>query len=139
MEILLLSYLGECEIKYSTEDRNNTSHQKPSDIKKAPIRSEPLEFMVPRGGIEPSTRGFSVLCSDDSVSTGPSEVTVFVWAIRSVMDWRDKDYQSLILKKAPLLIHKAYYFRTTDHHECPVQRSLNSYSYGWFGSKTDSQ
>ncbi|MDD1635850.1 MAG: hypothetical protein LUQ06_06095, partial [Methylococcaceae bacterium] len=23
----------------------------------------PLEFMVPRGGIEPSTRGFSVLCS----------------------------------------------------------------------------
>ena len=48
------------------------------------------------------TRGFSVLCSDDSVSTGPSEVTVFVWAIRSVMDWRDKDYKSPAPKKAPV-------------------------------------
>ena len=36
-----------------------------AEIKKAPIKSEPLEFMVPRGGIEPSTRGFSVLCSTD--------------------------------------------------------------------------
>ena len=45
------------------------------------------------------------------------------------MDWRDKDYQSPAQKKAPTLIDKAYYFRTTDRHECPVQRSLNSYSY----------
>ena len=49
------------------------------------------------------TRGFSVLCSHDIVNTGPSEVTVFVWVLGSVMDWRDKDYQSLAPKKAPVL------------------------------------
>ena len=45
----------------------------------------------------------------------------------------------LCSKKAPVLIHKAYYFRTATRHEYPVKGSLNSYSYGWFGSKTDSQ
>ena len=47
------------------------------------------------------------------------------------MDWRDKDYKSL----APKLIYRAYYFRTAIRHECPVQRSLNSYSYDRFGSR----
>ncbi len=58
----------------------------------------------------------------------------FVCTIKSVMDWRDKDYQTSAPKKAPVLIHKAYYFRTATRHECPVQRSLNSYSYDRFGS-----
>ena len=62
---------------------------------------------------------------------------VFVWTIGSAMDWRDKDYQALTLKKGPTLIYKAYYFRTAIRHECPVQRSLNSYSYGRFGSGGD--
>ena len=37
-------------------------------------------------------------------------------------------------KKVPTLIDKVYCFRIAIRHECPVQRSLNSYSYGWFGS-----
>ena len=48
------------------------------------------------------TRGFSVLCSNDSVKTGPSKVAVFVWTIRSAMDWRGKDYKSPAPKKAPV-------------------------------------
>ncbi len=81
-----------------------------------------------------TTRGFSALCSDDLASTVLREVTVFVWTINSGLDSRDEDYQSLALKKTPALIDMAYNFRTAIRHECPVQRSLNSYSYGWFGS-----
>jgi hypothetical protein len=54
-----------------------------------------------------------------------------------MMDWCDKDNQSLAPKKVTTLIDKAYYYRTTDRHEFPVQRSLNSYSYDWFGSSPD--
>ena len=114
--------------KISMSDRNNRIHTKPSDINKAPIRSEPSKFSLIAVITEFSTRGFSVLCSNDSVNTGPSEVTVFVWTIRSAMDWRDKDYQSLAPKKTPTLINKVYYFRTAIRHECPVSGSINPYS-----------
>ena len=49
-----------------------------------------------------STRGSSVLCSDDLASTVLREATVFVWTIKSVMNGRAKDYQSLALKKTPV-------------------------------------
>ena len=94
------------KIYVSQKDRNNTFHTKPSDIKKAPIRSEPSKFSLIAVIIDFPTRGFSVLCSNDSVKTGPSKVTVFVWTIRSAMDWRDEDYQSLVLKKVPTLMIK---------------------------------
>ena len=32
-----------------------------------------------------------------------------MWVLGSVMDWRDKDYQSLAPKKAPVLISSASY------------------------------
>ena len=35
------------------------------DIQKRPRVAEPFLYMVPRGGIEPPTRGFSILCSTD--------------------------------------------------------------------------
>ena len=58
-----------------------------TEIKKPPIRSELLKFMVPRGGIEPSTRGFSVLCSTD-------------WAIWASRSWKcEKRDFSLITYK----------------------------------------
>ena len=78
--------------KISMSDRNNTFHTKPSYIKKDPIISEPFRMHVDRAITEFPTRGFSVLCSNDSANTGPSEVTVFVWTIKSVMNGRDKDY-----------------------------------------------
>jgi hypothetical protein len=46
-----------------------------------------------------STRGFSVLCSGDSANTGALRGCVFYVAMKSVMDWRDKDYQSPALNK----------------------------------------
>ena len=49
-----------------------------------------------------SIRGYSVPCSNDSVNTGSGEATVFVWTIKSVMNGRAKDYQSLALKKTPV-------------------------------------
>jgi hypothetical protein len=55
------------------------------------------------------TRGFSVLCSNDAVKTGPSKVAVFVWLLRSAMDWRGKDYKSSTPKKAPVLDSSASY------------------------------
>ena len=93
----------------ATKDRNNTSHTKPSDIKKDPIRSQPSGCMLTGVITEFPTRGFSVLCSHDRANTGPSKVTVFVWTLRSAMDWRDKDCQSSAPKKAPVLVSSASY------------------------------
>ena len=78
--------------KISMSDRNNAFHTKPSAIKKAQIKSEPSGCLLTGVIAEFSTRGFSVLCSDDILNTGPWEVVVFVWVLRSVMDRRDKDY-----------------------------------------------
>ncbi len=51
-----------------------------------------------------------------------------------ITDFQHEDFQSPALKKVPALIDMAYYFRTAIRHECPVSGSLNSYSYGRFGS-----
>ena len=65
--------------------------------------SDPSKFMLIAVSTQFPTRGFSVLGSNDSVNTGSGEATVFVWTIKSVMNGRAKDYQSLALKKTPVL------------------------------------
>ena len=70
--------------------------------KKDPIISKPSGCMLTGVITGFSTRGFSVLCSHGLVNTWPWEGVVFVWLLRSVMDWRGKDYKSPAPKKAPV-------------------------------------
>jgi hypothetical protein len=91
-----------CKIYGSQKDRNNAYHTKPSAIK-SPYQIKAFRMHVDNVIAEFSTRGSSVPCSNDSVNTSSGEVTVFVWTIKSVMNGRAKDYQSLALKKTPVL------------------------------------
>ena len=71
--------------------------RKPSDIKKTLIRLE-SSGCIPKGVMtEFSTRGFSVICSNDWAKTGPWEVTIFVWVLGSVQHRPEQLFLSRII------------------------------------------